>query len=93
MSATDNTFIRAGQVAALLEISVARFRKLRPSLEAAHGFPRAMPLGNPQKWRRSSVQQWIDAAEHLPAPTPAGAPDTNATAARRVVMLRQARTR
>ncbi len=93
MSPTDSTFIRAGQVAAMLEISVARFRKRRATLEADYGFPRAMPFGNPQKWRRSSVQQWIDAAEHLPVPTPAGPPDANATAARRVVMLRQARTR
>lgn len=89
---TDQLFIEAAAVAALLEIPTASaFLLRRATLERDHGFPAPLPwCQRPLKWRREDVIRWRDNcydAPDLSAVTGAARGDM----ARRVVMLQEAR--
>ena len=54
--------LTAGEVAALLKLSVRQIRKL----SRAEGFPRPVPIGRCVRWRAADIQRFIDAAGDLP---------------------------
>lgn len=86
-------FVAAGDVAQMLGLtSASSFLGRRARLEETLGFPTPVPWSKrPMMWRRESVQRWIDALGEVPAAALdliSDQPD----AARRVVMLHQART-
>lgn len=87
------TFVTAGDVAHMMGLtSASAFLTRRAALEATRGFPSPVPWSKrPMMWRRDSVQRWVDALGEVPSAALELLPD-QADAARRVVMLHQART-
>jgi hypothetical protein len=87
------TFVAAGDVAQMLGLtSASSFLGRRARLEDTLGFPAPVPWSRrPMMWRRESVQRWVDALGEVPSAALKLVPD-QADAARRVVMLQQART-
>ena len=87
------TFIGAAEVAHMMGLtSASAFLTRRAVLEATRGFPSPVPWSKrPLMWRRDSVQRWVDALGEVPSAALELLPD-QADAARRVVMLHQART-
>lgn len=89
---TAPLFMDAGEVAAALEMpDRAAFLRARDRLVAEHGFPAPVPwTRTPLKWRRADVIAWRDALYTAPDLSPATGP-ARGDAARRVVMLQNAR--
>lgn len=95
MSGTDPLFVDTAGVARLLGLDTAvQFRRRRARLEAEWGFPRPLPI-LPARWRTATIEAWIAAVEHMapiePLTRADRAADCNAAAARRLILLREAR--
>jgi len=89
---TKRMFLTAGDVAAMLGFHGPNmFLSRRAALEEM-GFPKRIPwCQRPFKWKRSSVEDWIDAADDI-ASAMATAPDTMPGAdPEKVVMMKKAR--
>ena len=86
-------FVNASDVAQMLGLtSASSFLGRRAHLEETLGFPTPVPWSKrPMMWRRESVQRWVDALGEVPAAALDLVPD-QPDAARRVVMIHQART-
>lgn len=85
---TARTFIDAGEVAGLLEMTRGQFARRKAQLLEEAGFPRPVPWARaPQRWRRADVEAWV-AGIYV-------APDTGvrerASAARKAVMHHMAK--
>jgi predicted DNA-binding transcriptional regulator AlpA len=82
-------FITATEVAAMLEIRPAQFRRKRPLLEAAHEFPLPMPFSDrPLRWRAGQVLAWIE-EQGLPRAATAALPQR--PTGPNVILLEEAR--
>lgn len=93
MTAAPRHFIGAAEVAHLLGIaSGTAFLARRADLQGRLGFPAPAPWQKrPLLWRRDSVETWVAGMGEVPSAALDLVPD-QADAARRVVMLHQART-
>ena len=89
----ERVFVPARDVAQMMGLhSPSAFLTRRVDLEGRLGFPAPAPWSKrPLLWRRDSVQRWIDGMGEVPSAALELVPD-QADAARRVVMLHQART-
>ena len=58
MTVPPRPLIRTAQVAAILDMTVERFYRVRPWLEDRYGFP---PPVLPRRWDPVAIEAWIDA--------------------------------